>query len=77
MWRTVGTAGFVGIEILLALAVGYLGGNWLDKKFDTAPWFKWLGTVAGIGAAIKALVVVVRNYNKQLERNDDGEPKKR
>jgi F0F1-type ATP synthase assembly protein I len=72
MWRTVGNAGFVGVEILLALAVGYLGGQWVDGKLDTAPWFKWIGMVAGIGAAINALVRVVRTYNKSLANQDQG-----
>jgi hypothetical protein len=75
MWQTVGTAGFVGIEILLALALGYLGGQWLDGKLHTAPWLKRVGTVMGLGTSIWVLVTVVRNYNASL-KDDDGSPPK-
>jgi F0F1-type ATP synthase assembly protein I len=72
MWRVAGTTGAVGIEIVLAVLVGYLGGQWLDRHFGTGPWLKWVGLVAGVGAAIKALMRVVRQYNKSLDQQDDG-----
>jgi F0F1-type ATP synthase assembly protein I len=75
MWRVAGTTGAVGIEIVLAVLVGYLGGQWLDRRFGTGPWLKWVGLVAGVGAAIKALVRVVRQYNKTLEEDDRSQPK--
>ena len=43
MWPVAGTAGALGLEILLALAVGWFGGQWLDRKLGTAPWFQWVG----------------------------------
>jgi ATP synthase protein I len=75
MWRVAGTTGAVGIEIVLAVLVGYLGGQWLDRRLGTGPWLKWVGLVAGIGAAVKALVRVVRQYNKSLEEDDRSDPK--
>jgi ATP synthase protein I len=74
MWRAAGTTGAVGIEIVLAVLVGYIGGQWLDRRFGTAPWLTWAGTVAGVGAAIKALVRVVRHYNKTLAQDDSQQP---
>jgi F0F1-type ATP synthase assembly protein I len=74
MWRVAGTTGAVGIEIVLAVLVGYLGGQWLDRHLGTTPWLKWVGLVVGLGAAVKALVRVVRQYNKSLE-NDRSDPK--
>ncbi len=71
MWRIAGSTGAVGIEIALAIAVGYFGGQYLDRKLGSAPWLTGLGLVAGIGAAIKALVRVTRNYKKLLEREDN------
>jgi F0F1-type ATP synthase assembly protein I len=69
MWRIAGTTGSVGIEIAIAIAIGYFGGNYLDHKFGTTPWLMYAGLAAGIGAAIKALVRVTRNY-----RRDFGTP---
>jgi F0F1-type ATP synthase assembly protein I len=70
MWRIAGTTGAVGIEIAAAIGIGYLGGHYLDHKFGTQPWLSYLGFVAGIGAAIKALVRVARAYKR--EQGDDG-----
>jgi F0F1-type ATP synthase assembly protein I len=75
MWRTAGTTGAVGIEIVLAVLVGYLGGQWLDRHLGTTPWLKWVGLVVGLGAAVKALIRVVRQYNRSLEDDDRSNPK--
>jgi len=75
MWRTAGTTGAVGIEIVLAVLVGYLGGQWLDRHLGTTPWLKWVGLVVGLGAAIKALHRVVRQYNRSLDEDDRSNPK--
>ncbi len=65
MWRTAGSTGAVGFEIAVAIAIGYFGGQYLDDRFHSTPWLKWIGFAAGIGAAVKALVRVTRSYNKQ------------
>ena len=64
MWRIAGNTGAVGIEIAVAIVIGYFGGNYLDKKLGTQPWLMYLGLLAGIGAAIKALVRVTREYQR-------------
>jgi F0F1-type ATP synthase assembly protein I len=66
MWRIAGVTGSVGIEVAVAIAIGYFGGGWLDRKFGTAPWLTYIGFAAGIGAAIKALVRVTRDYKKRF-----------
>ena len=71
MWRTVGSTGFVGIQILLALWLGRIAGNWLDSKLGTAPWFKWVGTAMGVGVSIQLLVLVVRQYQKTSAAEDN------
>ena len=50
----------------MAIAIGYFGGGWLDRKLGTAPWLTYIGFLAGIGAAIKALVRVTRDYRKRF-----------
>jgi F0F1-type ATP synthase assembly protein I len=74
MWRIAGSTGAVGIEVALAIAIGYLGGHWLDGKFRTAPWLGLIGFAAGVGAAIKALVRVTRDYRRKNEPADDSTP---
>ena len=64
MWRIAGTTGAVGIEIAAAIVIGYLGGHYLDHKLGTQPWIGYIGLIAGIGAAVKALVRVTRAYKR-------------
>jgi len=64
MWTIAATTGAVGLEIAAAIGIGYLGGQFLDRKLGTTPWLTWVGFAAGVGAAIKALVRVVRSYQK-------------
>ena len=71
MWRLAAETGAVGLEIAVAIAIGYFGGLWLDNKFHSTPWLKWIGFGAGIGAAIKALVRVTRRYTRTTAKEDD------
>jgi F0F1-type ATP synthase assembly protein I len=71
MWRIAAETGAVGIEIAVAIVVGYFGGQFLDNKFHSTPWLKWIGFGAGIGAAIKALVRVTRKYTRQVRNSDE------
>jgi F0F1-type ATP synthase assembly protein I len=75
MWATAGTTGAVGIEIAVAIGIGYFGGQYLDRKFGVAPWLTWVGFAAGVGASIKALVRVVRSYQRSLAQEDPPEDK--
>jgi ATP synthase protein I len=78
MWTIAGTTGAVGLEIAVAIGIGYLGGQYLDRKLGVAPWLTWVGFAAGVGAGIKALVRVVRNYKRDLAedvKKDSPDPK--
>jgi ATP synthase protein I len=73
MWRLAGNTGAVGIEVAVAIAIGYFAGNYLDRKLGTQPWIMYAGILAGIGAAIKALVRVTRAYRRDVGDQDDRE----
>ena len=75
MWAIAGSTGAVGIEIAVAIGIGYFGGRYLDQRLGLTPWLTWLGFAVGVGAGIKALVRVVRSYKKSLE--NDEPPEKR
>jgi ATP synthase protein I len=74
MWRIAGTTGAVGIEIAVAIAIGYLGGRWLDHKFGTTPWLTCVGFFSGVGAAVKAIVRVTRQYQQRLDEDETKPP---
>ncbi len=73
MWRIAGTTGAVGIEIAAAIGIGYIGGQYLDHRLGTDPWIGYIGLLAGIGAAVKALIRVTRAYNRD-QGGDAGGP---
>jgi ATP synthase protein I len=75
MWSIAATTGAVGLEIAVAIGIGYLGGQYLDRKLGVSPWLTWVGFAAGIGASIKALVRVVHSYKKSLEEEDRPDKK--
>ena len=60
MWQLAARYSSVGIEMALSVAVGTLGGRWLDTKLETEPYLFWFGLVVGIGAATKAVVRIAR-----------------
>lgn len=60
MWRLAARYSAISIEIVLAVMLGVWAGSWLDRKFDTAPIFFWIGTLVGIGAATKAIMRVAK-----------------
>ena len=74
MWRIAGSTGAVGFEVAVAIAIGYFGGHWLDGKLRTGPWLTIIGFVAGVGAAIKALVRVTRDYRNKIRDEERDEP---
>lgn len=48
----------------MAIAIGYFGGTYLDRWLGTTPWLTWLGFGVGVGAAVKALVRVTKQYTR-------------
>jgi ATP synthase protein I len=50
----------VGLEMVLAICVGYFGGRWLDGRFDTAPVLSYIGLVVGLLAGFKSLWTIAR-----------------
>lgn len=78
MWLQAAEVGSVGIEMGLAVAVGYFGGKWLDAQFGTAPYLFYFMMFSGVGAAFKALWRIAAKTRRQLgsdaERDEPGKP---
>lgn len=65
MWRLAGRYSAIGIEMAAAVAFGALAGSWLDRKFGTEPWLVIFGLIVGTGAAVLAILRVVRDFKRQ------------
>jgi F0F1-type ATP synthase assembly protein I len=74
MWRTAGEYGAVGLEMGLAVVVGYYAGTWLDEQLGTEPYLFWFMLAAGFGAAFKGLF---RVFRKGLRELSDDTPEDR
>jgi ATP synthase protein I len=77
LYRGLAGVGTVGLEIAIAIALGYLLGQWADTRWGTAPIFLCAGLGLGVIVAVKAVVRVMRLLRKEAEREEreQGNPK--
>jgi ATP synthase protein I len=57
--RAVGAVSSIGIELVLAICIGYFGGHWLDQKLGTT-WLEWVGLGFGLVAGFRSLYRLAR-----------------
>jgi ATP synthase protein I len=72
-WKNLGGPGTVGLEVVLSIAVGLLGGHWLDGKLGTGPWLTILGLAYGLAAGARAIYRALRKANRELEELEKKE----
>lgn len=58
--RMLGQLSSVGMSFVLALAMGFGGGHWLDGALGTAPWLSFLGFFLGLAAGVLNVYRVMR-----------------
>ena len=63
----------VGIEMVLAVAIGLLIGQTVDDGLGIGPWGTVFFVCVGFGAAIKAIARTIKIVSKQLD-NEDSKP---
>jgi len=54
----------LGLEMGLAVAVGWAIGHWLDGYFGTAPWLMLLFVLFGVAAGFKGLISAAQRASK-------------
>lgn len=68
---TAATHASLGLEMGIAVFVGWLVGSWLDGKLATAPWMTILFLLCGIAAAFRAVYRVAREALHDMRKGDD------
>ena len=63
-----------GIELAVAVVVGYFAGRWADKQLNTAPYLGFLGLLLGITAGFRALYTQAKAAQKQAESSSPQDP---
>jgi ATP synthase protein I len=67
-WALIGRYGTIGIEMGLCVTFGLLGGQWIDRRFGTAPYGMNIGLGMGVIAAFKALWRMYRTIEADENR---------
>ena len=75
MLRLAVHAGSIGFEIAFEIVVPAYLGYWLDKRYNTGPWLMYLFLAFGIGAVVKTLIRVSRQYKQADEEQEQGQGK--
>ena len=54
-FRQIARFSSIGIFWGVAVGIGWWFGSWLDRRFDTAPWFMVVGILVGVAAGFKEM----------------------
>ena len=63
----------IAIEMVAALAVGVVGGLYLDRQFDTQPWLLIVGFLLGSGAAFANVLRTAKELEERQARQREAE----
>ncbi|MDR1394749.1 MAG: AtpZ/AtpI family protein [Deltaproteobacteria bacterium] len=66
------SASSIGLSLVIALALGGLGGWYLDKYLGSAPWGFIGGLIAGAAAGFRNLYILAKRLDKQQGKENDG-----
>jgi len=53
----------LGVEIAAGLSIPILAGYWIDRNWDTMPWFTFLGILIGVATMLIIMIRVARDVS--------------
>lgn len=71
--KSSGLAWRIGIELFVAVAVGFFIGQQIDIWTDTKPIFTAILTILGFAAGIKNVMVLAKKMQEAMESEDQSE----
>jgi F0F1-type ATP synthase assembly protein I len=70
-WKAYGRYGSVGIELVLSILIGVLGGRWLDERYAGGHgWLAIAGLVVGVYAGFRQVFRAAKEIQRETERAD-------
>lgn len=67
-WRDLAFGWALGLEIVFCVCIGALIGYYIDRYFQTQPWFFLLFIAFGMAAAGKAIWREVKRQEREQEK---------
>ncbi|MEJ2200069.1 MAG: AtpZ/AtpI family protein [Desulfuromonadaceae bacterium] len=72
LYKSLGFLSSVGISMVASTLIGLGMGWWLDKKFDTNPWFTLIFLGFGIVSAFRNVyILTARELRRQKQEDQD------
>lgn len=68
--KGIGPYGTVGLDMVLAVVVGLLGGRWLDQRLGLRGWLTVIGFLFGVAASFNILFKAAKRLREETERED-------
>ncbi|NLW06682.1 MAG: AtpZ/AtpI family protein [Clostridia bacterium] len=66
-----------GITMIVAIFLGFYGGNWLDRRFGTAPWLMLFGIMAGVAVGFSSIWSELSALEKDFKAAGSGKNKRK
>lgn len=77
-WKAYGRYGTVGLELVLSILIGVLGGRWLDDRYGGGRgWITILGLVVGVYAGFRQVFRAAKQMQRESDRADREEAEER
>ncbi|MBL7686127.1 MAG: AtpZ/AtpI family protein [Deltaproteobacteria bacterium] len=73
LYRAMGLYSGLGIQLVVSVMVGVYAGDWLDKRWQTAPFMLMLGLFLGAGSGFYQLFRVANLMNERKKNSDSEE----
>lgn len=65
----------LGLEMGVAVLLGWWVGQYLDGRWGTDPWLMLTGTLCGVGAGFKAVIRVHHDVTRDAAKSSAAESK--
>ncbi len=62
----------IGLELGFSVAIGVLGGYYLDRWFNTSPWLTIFLLLCGVAAGFKRVYQALKELEREQDEEDAG-----
>lgn len=63
-WRELGFYSSIGLSVALSIFIGLAIGLYIDKRYNTSPWFMFIFLCLGIAAGYRNIGLAIKKSRK-------------